>query len=671
MFDLCEGKTVYMLTATPVNNSLHDLRHMAELFTRQQADYFKDAPLGIHSLAGHFRKMEKSLEKSVGKKQGKTELEQTNLYEAETVLDHDALFHALVVQRSRAYVKRSLEQAGTGEALFPKPRDPKVAEYSVKQTYGKLLAMVESAFHKDKPLFALPIYYPYAYYQGDDESIDPLAEGRQKQVVSLIRTGFLKRFESSAEAFTQSCWNLMVKLLAWVQVHAETSTEKKVLDRWMHQHDELINFVPQKQTELFGGETEEDADEDIVPEEMREAVEKLSRDEFNVGDIIDETILDLDQIATFLGELKKFKPSQDKKLSALLKLLKNNAVLKKHKVIIFTEFMTTARYLKRELENASITGVAEIDSAIKGDRGEIIRRFAPYYNGSSSEELKAEGLEEIRVLISTDVLSEGLNLQDATRLINYDLHWNPVRLMQRIGRVDRRMNPEIEARIIADHPDQKKLRGEVMYWNFLPPDELNQLLSLYRTVTHKTLRISKTFGIEGKKLLTPEDEYDDLKNFHESYEGTLSPVEDMHLEYQQLLKDNPDLEDRLNKLPGRVFSGREHPQPGTRAVFFCYARPAKELEASEEGQEEKWSVEAGDVQWYLYDLKMEKIVEDATEIVELIRSTPETERHCVIEQKTLSEIRAGIDKHIKNTYLKKAQAPIGVKPVLKAWMELN
>ena len=671
MFDLCEGKTVYMLTATPVNNSLHDLRHMTELFTRQQADYFKDAPLGIHSLAGHFRKMEKSLEKSVGKKRDKTDGEPTNLYEAEAVLDHDTLFHALVVQRSRAYVKRSLEQAGTGEALFPKPRDPKVAEYSVKQTYGKLLAMVESAFHKDKPLFALPIYYPYAYYQGDDESIDPLAEGRQKQVVSLIRTGFLKRFESSAEAFTQSCWNLMVKLLAWVQVHAETSTEKKVLDRWMHQHDELINFVPQKQTELFGGGTEEDADEDIVPEEMREAVEKLSRDEFNVGDIIDETILDLDQIATFLGELKKFKPSQDKKLSALLKLLKNNAVLKKHKVIIFTEFMTTARYLKRELENAGITGVAEIDSAIKGDRGEIIRRFAPYYNGSSSEELKAEGLEEIRVLISTDVLSEGLNLQDATRLINYDLHWNPVRLMQRIGRVDRRMNPEIEDRIIADHPDQKKLRGEVMYWNFLPPDELNELLSLYKTVTHKTLRISKTFGIEGKKLLTPEDEYDDLKNFHESYEGTLSPVEDMHLEYQQLLKDNPDLEDRLNKLPGRVFSGREHPQPGARAVFFCYARPAKELEASEEGQEEKWSVEAGDVQWYLYDLKSEKIVEDATEIVELIRSIPATERHCAIKQKTLSDIRASVDKHIKNTYLKKVQAPIGVKPVLKAWMELN
>src|SRR4029079_17199273 len=121
-----------------------------------------------------------------------------------------------------------------------------------------------------------------------------------------------------------------------------------------------------------------------------------------------------------------------------------------------------------------IKGVAEVDSSTTLDRGEVITRFAPYYNGSSSVELKKEKVEEIRVLISTDVLSEGLNLQDATRLINYDLHWNPVRLMQRIGRVDRRLNADIEARIVADHPDQKTLRGTVAYWNFLPPDELNQ-----------------------------------------------------------------------------------------------------------------------------------------------------------------------------------------------------
>ena len=90
-------------------------------------------------------------------------------------------------------------------------------------------------------------------------------------------------------------------------------------------------------------------------------------------------------------------------------------------------------------------------------------------------------------------------------MINYDIHWNPVRLMQRIGRVDRRRNPAIEKRLVADHPEAAATRGKVWFWNFLPPEELNKILSLYATVTQKTLLISKILGIEGRKLLTPED----------------------------------------------------------------------------------------------------------------------------------------------------------------------
>jgi superfamily II DNA/RNA helicase len=202
------------------------------------------------------------------------------------------------------------------------------------------------------------------------------------------------------------------------------------------------------------------------------------------------------------------------------------------KVLIFTEFPDTARYLRNELERTGIDGVAEVDSATKANRADIIQRFSPYYNGTSSAALAEAGRQEIRVLISTDVLSEGLNLQDASRMINYDIHWNPVRLMQRIGRVDRRMNPEVEKRLVADHPELASSRGKVSFWNFLPPDELNKILSLYTRVTQKTLLISKTLGIEGKKLLTPEDDYEALKEFNHAYEGTKTAIQDMHLEYQ-------------------------------------------------------------------------------------------------------------------------------------------
>ena len=297
----------------------------------------------------------------------------------------------------------------------------------------------------------------------------------------------------------------------------------------------------------------------MEPEFFERAFKKrLDADKFDVSGLLADTLNDLETIGDFLKELAQFQPKQDKKLTALKNLLKNDTVLSKHKCLIFTEFKDTARYLAGQLVEAGVDGIMEIDSATTSDgRLGIIRRFAPYYNDSSSAKLEAAGLPEIRILISTDVLSEGLNLQDATRLINYDLHWNPVRLMQRIGRIDRRMDPEVEDCILADHPDQKKLRGTIQYCNFLPPDELNVLLSLYKTVTHKTLRISKTFGIENGKLLRPDDDYDVLRDFVSQCEGTESQGETMSLELQRLLKENPSLEESLNSFPNRIFSGKE------------------------------------------------------------------------------------------------------------------
>lgn len=664
LYDLAKGKQMFLLTATPINNRLTDFQHMVELFTQHQADHFAGGTLGIHSLPGYIRQLEKKIEAEIfGDRPDQEELE-LNTPDVSLRLSADPLFDALVVQRSRSYVKESMKREGDGDVMFPEPRKPTVAEYSVRQTYGKLLDMVAEAFHKRDPLFVLGIYNPYAYYTGDSEDVaTALERGRLKQVVALIRTSFLKRFESSAEAFKQSCWRLLMKMLAWMEVHCETDHEKAQLNRWKRKHAKLLDYNPDKG--LFD---EAEAEDDLIPPELLETVDKLSRDEFKVNEIIDHTLADLEQVADFLYELEKFKPSQDLKLKKLIQMLTKDPVLSKHKVLIFSEFGDTARYVAEQLKEAGVTGVDQIDSGTKGDRATIIQRFAPYYNESSSSE---QGDKEIRVLVSTDVLSEGLNLQDATRLINYDLHWNPVRLMQRIGRVDRRMNPEIEARIVADHPDQKKLRGTVAYWNFLPPDDLDELLRLYGKVAHKTLRISKTLGIEGRQLLREDDDYEDLRNFSEQYEGQRSPDEDLHLEWQDLLKANPELDETVSAYPNGVFSGKQNVKPGTRQVFFCYARPAHDRAASDASGEDIWTAEAGDVQWYLYDVASGEVREDAPMIVGAIRSTPETPRVTQMEEAKLSDIRLAVEKHIAKTFLRKVQAPLGVKPVLKAWMELN
>jgi hypothetical protein len=251
-------------------------------------------------------------------------------------------------------------------------------------------------------------------------------------------------------------------------------------------------------------------------------------------------------------------------------------------------------------------------------------------------------------------------------MINYDLHWNPVRLMQRIGRVDRRLNPAVEKKILADHPEEAAHRGKVVYWNFLPPDELDELLKLYSRVAHKTLRISKVFGIEGKKLLKPDDDYAALKDFQHSYEGSTTPAEKMQLELERLLNENPALEAHLGALPGRVFSGKaRHENTGAQAVFFCYNLPAEDAASHE------WTDAAGRTAWYLYDYGTAKILDQPEEIHAYIQCSQETPRRVEMTAEALRTVRLKIESHIKNTYLKQMQAPVGIKPTLKCWMELN
>jgi superfamily II DNA or RNA helicase len=664
LYDLLDNaarpKTVFMLTATPINNRMSDFRHMAELFTRHKEDYF-GRTLGVNNLRAHFNNLEKSLRSTVGHEVADVS---GHMAEVQEFLASDDVFQHLVVQRSRAYARESQIRETGKAASFPDRKPPQVAEYSIRKTYGRLLDMFENAFTRKSPLFTLPMYYPLAWYKGPDKSIDPFEESRQKQVVGLIRTNFLKRFESSVAAFELSCDRLLQKLLAFLEVHSATPAEKKKLEHWKTENAETLGYARQRQLELWGEDGEEPEDDDIVPQEMLDAVEHLDREEYDVSAMMAETVRDLDQLVHFIAEARKFEPRHDDKLQKLVRLLKSKE-LSGQKVLIFTEFADTARYLKRELERAGIEGLAQVDSATKANRAEVIQRFSPYYNGTSSSRLAEKGRVEIRVLISTDVLSEGLNLQDASRMINYDIHWNPVRLMQRIGRVDRRMNPEVEKRLVVDHPEIASSRGKVSFWNFLPPDELNAILTLYTRVTQKTLLISKTLGIEGKKLLTPEDDYEAFKEFNHAYEGTRSAIEDMHLEYQALLQADPGLESRLTVLPGATFSGRKRPAKGARGVFFCYALPALDKEAGE------FTEAAGTTRWYLYDLDRDAILEEPGEIVASIRSKPDTPRTCTTDEKTLVELRAKVEKHIKNTYLKRVDAPVGVKPALRCWMELN
>lgn len=661
LFEMMEAgshKQMFMLTATPINNSFLDLQHLIELFTHRQDDFFAGAPLGIHSLSGHFKKMENELKKQTG----------MNASDAVDVTDDifrsDMLVNELVVQRSRAYVKKSLSAAEGDKVLFSVRQAPTVANYSLKKSYGKLIDdFVGSFYRKDKetgrslPILALAVYSPYEeeYYIGDPAKIDEMVSGRQQQVVNLIRQLLLKRFESSIAAFEETCIRIYYRLYSFVKDFYNEGNTKRI-DRMLNHQMDVISYVENFiQTNMQS--TLEEFEDDLPDYVWEDSESAINVEDFDIRAMLDDTLLDMEVLAEFIEDIMGFDADNDDKIRELKRILTEDPRVKNRKVIIFSEFRSTARYIYKELQRAGFTGLYEIDGQSKVNRHEMVVRFSPYYNDSCSADVN----DEIQILIATDVLAEGLNLQDAQCLINYELHWNPVRLMQRIGRVDRRRNAEIEDKLLKDHPELAADRANAYYWNFLPPSELEKLLSLYRTVSQKTLRISKTFGIEGKKLLTPEDEYEALKDFNSQYEGETSGDEEMALAYQQLMIDNPDYADYVETLPKKMCSGKS--ASTFTGFFFCYELPVKKADGS-------WSNGDGWYRWYMLDPDTGTIVDPSYPTWQAIKCEPDEPRKLHTDEAGFTNARKKIETYIKKNYMRAIQAPIGVRPRLVTWLEM-
>jgi len=687
LMDLAKDKQLFMLTATPINNSLDDLYHLINYVAQAQTDYF--SRIGIQNLRGHFLENEKRMEKE------SPAAEIAEIAEKRDFLRTDELLKNILIQRSRKYVKSS-EGITTASPLFPDRQKPRVINYSLKSVYETLYGEIREAFDKDKPFLSLAIYNTSAYHKDPDKQ---KAE-YQKLLIGLIRTLLLKRLESSFKAFEASVEDLLAKMAAFLKYYSPELFQAwdTTNRRWWKLVQDHIN--QRLERDEAGTEDEE---EDDVPDFAID----FNREEYDMQKLLADVQEDMRLLTEFLSKIyRRFyskegeeeDPAKDEKLQKLIALLSTHELLIDQKVIIFTEFRDTARYLARQLQAAGLKNLEQVDSGRNvRNREDIIKRFSPYYNCFDGDknllgetELSKALDNPIDILISTDVLSEGLNLQDACLIINYDLHWNPVRLMQRIGRVDRRLNPEIEE--MLDRPAH--LERKVYFWNFLPPKELEELLHLKQKLDGKILRINKTLGIEGA-LLMPDDPDMSLKLFNERYEGKESTEELMNLERQRIEKQEPQLWQSLQGLPRRLFSGKKagdgfgpilnqkgeviaHLKAnGKKGVFACYRMPtiigpaAKLLTEVKHEKADPAKEQTNEVRWYFWDAETQKVTEALEETWTAVRCSPDTER--VVEQgvANLADARKEIEKHIKNTYLKDAQAPIGAKPVLLAWMELS
>lgn len=683
-------KQLFFLTATPINNSIKDLKHLIDLFTGDDDTHFNRPPLSIPNLRGHFMRLRRALNVVIATQEIDEGVDLSAALakkDANAILREDKLIRELVIQRSRKYVKESQRISRGRQIQFPEPQPPQVWEYNLREIYGDLLDEFEQAFDKKDPLFKLSIYYPYEYYR-DQKALEEMEDfdfkvGRLKQIARLIRIGILKRFESSVHAFDTSCCKLMIKLLAWLDAHQIDDEAKKRLTEWKKEYEDLVRHARSVISYGFedGSDEEEENEEDDAFTDLPN-VDKIFWDNelFDVQKIIDDTYNDLAQAVIFIEKLKSITAKQDAKLDAIVNLINTEAKTETGKVIVFTEFMTTARYLKKHLiQQLPECKVAEVDSKTKTKRTTIIRRFSPYYNGSSSAELIEDGEEEIDILISTDVLAEGLNLQDSTRLVNYDIHWNPVRLMQRIGRIDRRMSPQNEAAIVSAHPERKDERGKIAVWNFLPPDNLNSLINLYEKVTGKLILISEVLGIQHGHGLDPSQTMEQLREYNEEYDGFETTDETLRLTLDRLVAEHPEQVKKWRKMPFHTLSGKAN-EEGRKGVFFCYRIPepvALSDDEIERGVVPGWSTEdgMGESRWFFYDAETDEILDQIgqmPEIHRIIECDPGAGRIITSDEDTLRKIKKAVDKRIKNTIMRTLQAPAkGVKPRLVCWMYIE
>ena len=257
--------------------------------------------------------------------------------------------------------------------------------------------------------------------------------------------------------------------------------------------------------------------------------------------------------------------------------------------------------------------------------------------------------KQTMVLIATDILAEGLNLQDSCNLINFDLNWNPVRLLQRIGRVDRRLNQGTEDEMVKDHPHLTKMRRSVFFWNFLPPDGLNDVLSLFSKVTSKVSTISAVLGLEGN-IVQAGEKNDPIKLFNQKCDGTLSAGEEMQLEYMRLQREFPEDFMLARGLPEKAFSGRKSTNGAPRGIFYCFRLPGQEQVAIGE-EEPDWSVDAGDCVWLYYNRSDKKISANQGEIFQHIRSEKKNPRLVDITPEELATIRKTVEQFVKREYI--------------------
>ncbi len=469
-------KKLLLLTATPVNNSLWDLHNLFLLFGRHDSA-FAGEPLGVPSLRKFFAEAGAS----------KSE----NLSEAKLF----PLIDALTVRRDRAFIKERYRNERFIDGTPVKFPEPELRErrYDLDRAHPGIVQAIYDGI--DGLTMAR---YRLSAYRLDKEG----ESASEEALAGLMQSQLLKRFESSWYAALQT------------------------VNRMRDGNDVLLRVIAERGAvpppavirDLVGDTGDDDTflSVDLIDEALTDSEGGLPADRFH-DQFLPDLQKDRDTLAAMSAQLESLKGTQDPKLDTLQEVM---AATLSQKVAIFTAFQDTAAYLKERIESQpDVLGdrswTVVIGSETSADaRTRELERFCPE-SVRDEPGFRPEG-GEVDVIISTDILSEGQNLQQAQAVLSFDMPWNPQRVVQRNGRIIRLRSPHDTAYL----------------YTLLPkPGDLDRLLKLEAKLQAKIMAANASVGMETPVLAGVEMEsqvYADLSTFVERLAGGDATLLDEH-----------------------------------------------------------------------------------------------------------------------------------------------
>ena len=486
---------VLLLSATPVNNDLKDLRNQIYFLTENRDDAFTES-VGVKSLADTIAAARKTF---TAWARIPSEARKTSDLLANIDASFFKLLDELTIARSRKHILRYYKESVEKLGGFPKREKPITISTAIDSkkrfpSYDKLNIEIEG--------YKLSLFSPSWFLKEEHRStyektsVKSFTQGdREATLIGMMKVNFLKRLESSVKSF---------------EITMERTVEKiDELERKIRRFQANPNQNPESveiQLALDDpGHDEELEDALQVGGKLKYRLDHLHLDGPNGW--LSALQKDKDQILALLNAAKSVTPETDAKLLELKKRIRDKVANptvskrgeKNRKVLVFTAFADTASYLydnlvewaKKDLR-VNIALVCGGDGDTKTTFGnarynEILTNFSPRSKKRANGSQPAER-DEIDILIATDCISEGQNLQDCDYLVNYDIHWNPVRIIQRFGRIDRIGSPNNSVHMV----------------NFWPTDDLNKYIDLKNRVESRMALVDLS-ATDGDNLLADEE----------------------------------------------------------------------------------------------------------------------------------------------------------------------